>query len=193
MKEDPIEAEKRLKGCLTSLNDLIRNVRNFIVGLDPSQSHSKDFKTAMEALVASMSVSPTNQLFLEVDPEASKALKPHATAHLLQICREAISNSLRHSHASSTRIRLEKADEQIHLEISDDGVGFDPDTVVMSGFGLRNMSFRAEELGSQLDISSKLNEGTRITLDLACAPQNGGRNGNGDGHPHQTHTTAVGG
>ena len=164
--DDPKAADEQLRRSLGDLNQGIRELRSFITGLDPTGSHTRDFKTAMDALVKSMRLSPTNQFGFDLDPGASEALTPHQQGHLLQVAREALSNSLRHAHASTTMVLLIKDSGALRFEVMDDGVGFRTDRVHSEGFGLRNMRYRAGELDANFRIISKPHEGTRIILEF---------------------------
>ncbi|HKP01485.1 MAG TPA: ATP-binding protein, partial [Nitrospiraceae bacterium] len=50
--------------------------------------------------------------------------------------------------------------------IRDNGGGFNPDNVKKTGHGLANMAARAKKIGGRLTILSKINEGTRVVVDL---------------------------
>jgi signal transduction histidine kinase len=52
----------------------------------------------------------------------------------------------------------------LEIEVSDDGVGFNPADARRDGHGLANMETRTEEMGGALTISSSPGRGTRIVL-----------------------------
>ncbi|HEY5983900.1 MAG TPA: histidine kinase N-terminal 7TM domain-containing protein [Anaerolineales bacterium] len=98
---------------------------------------------------------------------------------LYYIAQEALNNVLRHAHAKSVLVTLRKWRGHVVLEISDDGVGFDPKKVDRAGLGLRNMKARAEQLDGKVQIISKPEGGTRILvavpLDPGLKSETGGR------------------
>jgi signal transduction histidine kinase len=66
-------------------------------------------------------------------------------------------------------VRLTIASGRVHLEIADDGRGFDPDDPTSTGalhFGLQVMRGRAEGIGGTFDIQSEVGGGTRVTVTL---------------------------
>lgn len=69
---------------------------------------------------------------------------------LLRIAQEAVSNALRHAHASAIRLLLSPAPDEL-LRIEDDGVGFDS-AHVEGGLGLTSMRARAATLGARLAV-----------------------------------------
>ena len=84
-----------------------------------------------------------------------------------RVAQEALSNVARHSRASAVTLQLTVLPEKVRLEISDNGVGFDPQQAAGRGFGLESMRTRLAELGGQLIIHSSAEEGARI---CATAP-----------------------
>ena len=93
-------------------------------------------------------------------------LNAHSTLQVLRILQEAISNALRHSGATDLRVECEvecgTRTSQLRLAITDNGGGFDPDSVTR-GRGLGNLRKRAEDLGATIDICSG-QDGTQVSL-----------------------------
>jgi signal transduction histidine kinase/ligand-binding sensor domain-containing protein len=88
---------------------------------------------------------------------------PAATAiHLNKILQEAVQNCIKHSGATQISYAI-NCREQLHIQLSDDGTGFDP-AATGTGSGLENMRWRAAEAGIQLTISSQLGGGTQISI-----------------------------
>lgn len=82
---------------------------------------------------------------------------------VFRIAQEALSNCARHSHARHVRLALAPATPHMVLTVSDDGVGFDPETAKHRGLGLITMRERAELAGGHLHIDSRPGGGTRLT------------------------------
>jgi signal transduction histidine kinase len=86
---------------------------------------------------------------------------------LYRIAQEALNNSLRHAKAGSVAVHLYQGKDKVALEIGDDGLGFDPVTAgEASGFGLKGIRERADQLGARLCVDSKRGEGTRIRVEV---------------------------
>ena len=88
---------------------------------------------------------------------------------LLRIAHEAVNNSLRHAGAAHITVRLDGDAGRVHLEVADDGSGFDPDLAEVRAkhLGLTSMEERARELGGRLQIRSSPGAGTTVTLEVA--------------------------
>ncbi|MFN8443239.1 MAG: histidine kinase [Caldilineaceae bacterium] len=90
---------------------------------------------------------------------------------VLALCREALTNAIKHAKASHVNVNLSWSPNQLGIEICDDGCGFDLALVQAKGtFGLRGMSERAAQVDGVLTIQSRPNQGTTITLHLPLLP-----------------------
>jgi len=100
------------------------------------------------------------QAQLQVDPNSAwpKAWE----GDLFCIAIEALNNSLKYAQASQVTVSLCGTPSDLHLEIQDNGSGFDPAKSSAGGMGLKNMGERAERLGGQLMVASNPGSGTRI-------------------------------
>ena len=96
------------------------------------------------------------------DPAGSKNARPEAAVALFRIAQEALNNVLKHAKAANVRLEVSATDEELILDVQDDGQGFDPATARRGRWGMTTMRERAEAAGGQLHIASSPGEGTRI-------------------------------
>ena len=106
---------------------------------------------------------------LRIDEDATGLLTEAQSADLLQIGREAISNSLRHGRATAVTLRLHRSDHEVCLLVQDNGAGFDQ-TKRSSGHGLGNMQARAAGLGASLQLESRPGKGARLLVTVPILP-----------------------
>jgi two-component system nitrate/nitrite sensor histidine kinase NarX len=92
------------------------------------------------------------------------ALSASEQIHLLQICREALSNCARHARAQHVWVRLAQLGEDVELQIEDDGQGLSGDFDQRQHHGLNIMRERARHLHGQLGIEPRASGGTRVHL-----------------------------
>jgi signal transduction histidine kinase len=85
---------------------------------------------------------------------------------LYHIAQEALNNSLKHASAKTITVNLLRNNQQIELQIIDDGCGFDPAAAGRAGMGLHNMLSRAAEIQAACTIDSQPGSGTRVTVTL---------------------------
>lgn len=86
---------------------------------------------------------------------------------LYRIAQESLTNSIKHGHSTEILISLTQNTAQAILEISDNGIGFDPTdpalvSSVGSGLGLRIMKYRASVLGGDLRVTRNRQNGTSV-------------------------------
>ncbi|MEI7770585.1 MAG: sensor histidine kinase [Chloroflexales bacterium] len=97
------------------------------------------------------------------DLEPDRLALPELSAMALyRIAQEAISNVVRHAHASSVQLSLHATDMEVTLMIADDGRGAAAPRG--GGVGLFSMSERAQSIGAQLQIDTPPGQGTRISV-----------------------------
>ena len=92
------------------------------------------------------------------------------------IVQEAMTNIRKHSAATSARLRLQFHGDNVSMEVSDNGRGFQPEEVIdnqvrPSHIGLISMKERAEMIGARLQIDSQPGEGTLISLTFSPMSQ----------------------
>jgi signal transduction histidine kinase len=165
---DPAETERRVEKCLAQLNATIRDVRDYITGLAPEKLQRVGFDQALRLLLEELRGERTIRLVQHVDEDAARALDPAATTEILQVIREAMSNSLRHGGATEITVRLHRNDREVGLLVQDNGRGFET-AGQDRGFGLDNMQARAVQLGASLRIDSQPGAGTRVIVTLPLA------------------------
>lgn len=84
--------------------------------------------------------------------EATSGLPAEVSTTLLRVAQEALTNVVRHAHATRARLTLARWDAEIALDVYDDGTGFDP--AAARGYGLPGIRARLDELGGNLHIDS---------------------------------------
>jgi len=82
---------------------------------------------------------------------------------VFRVMQEALTNAVRHSAARHVSVSLACRDDEIRLDVSDDGVGFDADAEMRGhGLGLIGMRERLMAVGGECTVSSRCGAGTRI-------------------------------
>jgi two-component system, NarL family, sensor histidine kinase YdfH len=90
--------------------------------------------------------------------------------HSLQILKECLTNVARHAEAEKVWVTLSDQNRLLLLEVSDNGVGFNPEAVRSKAghYGLLGVQERIRLLGGKMEIGSN-SEGTRITIEVPFA------------------------
>jgi two-component system nitrate/nitrite sensor histidine kinase NarX len=104
------------------------------------------------------------------------ALVPEIQAHLVRIVQEALNNVRKHAHAESVRISFRRWENDLILEVVDNGNGFDPEDVPLAAqYGLRGMRERAELIGAEFQITSQPACGTTVRVFIPAQIQEIGK------------------
>lgn len=90
-------------------------------------------------------------------------LDEQQTLHLFRIAREAVTNALRHGHATRLRMRVRAIGPELLFDVTDDGPGLSP-AQPASGRGISGMRHRAEALKGSIDWQPGTIGGTKVVL-----------------------------
>jgi two-component system sensor histidine kinase UhpB len=102
-----------------------------------------------------------------VCPHEDIDLNPELATAVFRIFQETLTNIAKHANAATVKVNFAVADDEVKLEVSDDGSGLDPDALSKpDSFGLRGMRERVTELSGTLDIASSPGAGTTLKLTL---------------------------
>ena len=148
---DPARAGAEMREVTRVSRDTLKEVREAVRGY-----RTRDLNTELAAVKGMLAVA---EVRLEVAVETF-TLSPEREAALALALREAVTNVVRHAHASSCRVELQQNGGEARLIVEDDGVGKrGPD-----GAGLTGMCERIERLGGTLQVA--VTGGTRLELTL---------------------------
>jgi len=86
---------------------------------------------------------------------------------LYRIAHEALNNTLKHSHAKNVTISIRQDQQTVTMEVSDNGIGFEPENASGEGrLGLVSMQERARLHGWQFALDSSPGKGTHIRVEV---------------------------
>lgn len=101
----------------------------------------------------------------------SNPLTPKQAMQILYIVRESLSNTIRHSHATHSRIVMSITQgNRLQVVIDDNGIGIQTNKARSDSFGLQIMRERAQRINAELNIGSRPGGGTQVALSLELKP-----------------------
>jgi len=161
--EDPKEAQGHITSAIEGLNSIIRDIRSYIMDLQPSLIQDEPLAAALERLVREFRANTLVQVNLEVDSDIEEGLADNCRQALFHITQEALANVAKHAHASMVSVELGRLHGRVVLNIQDNGAGFDSEKIGgIPGHGLSNMAVRARSLGGDLTVTSAPGEGAHV-------------------------------
>lgn len=173
--DEPALARERIGLTVQGLNEVIRDIRSYIMDLQPQRFEERSLAQGMDELARTFSASAALTVDLAVDAAAAARATPQQAAELLHITQEALANIQKHASADQVHVTLARTGGRLCLVIGDNGHGFDVFRTASNshGQGLRNMQERARALDGEFEIESENGRGTRILLSLPMAPRPG--------------------
>ncbi|MFW5490099.1 MAG: GAF domain-containing protein [Desulfovibrio sp.] len=154
--------------CMT--RQAMRDMRTLIFDLHPPELSSEGLVGALQSRLNS--VEGRSGLNPELHVEGrERRLPPHLEEELFRIAIEALNNTAKHSQAEQVDVQLHFDDHAVSLNIVDNGVGFEPESVPSGGIGMRGMRERAERISATVTIQSSPGQGTSILVLAPIPPQ----------------------
>nr|WP_082015324.1 sensor histidine kinase [Streptacidiphilus jiangxiensis] len=178
-------AAGRVREIGATASENLAEARRFVAGLTPPSLQDATLPEALRRVTAGCGPVPEVAFHLDGEPYP---LPVEAEVALLRLTQEALANVQRHARAGRAAVTLAYLDDQVTLDVFDDGVGFSPESVGAIGaaggagpgrasrprFGLHGMRERMAELGGTLTIESAPGEGTAVAaaipLDAPARP-----------------------
>ncbi len=161
-------ADNVLKNKLSTINEFASNtinqLRDTIWAMNKNEISFNDFFGRVLTFIEKAKSAKSSIIFSvqnNIDDEyVFSSIKGISTFRVIQ---EAVNNAIKYAEASKIDIIINKNSDNLIFKITDDGKGFDINTVNF-GNGLENMQKRIDEIGGKLSIESKLSKGTTIKI-----------------------------
>jgi signal transduction histidine kinase len=149
----------------TLVTESITTIREVANNISPHILDNFGLTSAINSFVAKItSKHPISIVVQSLRPD--ERLGYNTEVVLYRVILELITNSLKHSEASSASISIISDDHQLRVVYKDDGRGFDADKLMQyqSGMGFSNISSRVKSIHGTLEIESRPLEGMQVTI-----------------------------
>jgi signal transduction histidine kinase/ligand-binding sensor domain-containing protein len=168
--------DELLRSDVAAKQSLARALRLCKSALEAGRRALKDLRSvSLSAADIVKSFSQLSEEFaLEGGPEVDVILEGNerplnaATGNdVLQVGRQAITNAFQHAHASRIHVLLSYDEQHLRIRIQDNGCGINEEALNLGRpghYGIAGMQERAERLGGNISIRSRLGEGTEVDL-----------------------------
>ncbi|MBI5897234.1 MAG: GAF domain-containing protein, partial [Desulfobacterales bacterium] len=154
------ESQKALSRIAGLIDQSIQDTQSLTFDLSPPVLYDLGLGAALEWLVDQMREQYRIAMVFKEDP-APKPVDESVRVLAFQAARELLFNIVKHAYAHHAWVTLKRQDEQIHIEIEDDGIGLHASmqnrtkTRKGGGFGLFSIQERLKHFGGHLEISSE--------------------------------------
>lgn len=147
----------------TALRSLAE-IREISYNLRPPQLDELGLKQALQSLIKRVSRSSNLNIRGKIDIN-KETIPPEMEIQIFRIVQEGMTNMIKHSEATEGAVEIVQTNGDLHLEISDNGKGFDGKTKngdESNGFGMRSMEERVRLCGGTFRVDSRPAKGTRV-------------------------------
>lgn len=161
---------EKTQGMSVLLDQAGRSVRNIVSNLRPTALDT-GIVAAVKWLCDEFAVHTGNPCVLHTTEEHIDLDEGRAVA-VFRIVQELLTNVARHAEASSVDITLARHADNLHVEVRDNGKGFDPavTAAVNKSFGLLGVCERAIAMGGDIEVISAPQQGTAVTIRMPTKP-----------------------
>jgi signal transduction histidine kinase len=155
--QERLEDAKRLNA------EAMRSVRSLAMGLRPSMLDDLGLEPALQWQGREFSRHTGVASNVQVNGSLESLDEAQRTC-IYRVVQEALTNCARHAQARLVEVTLEENSDHVQVTVRDDGAGFDPQSLGVSGLGLMGMHERVQAIGGQLLVHSKQGFGTTVTV-----------------------------
>lgn len=164
-RNTPDELRQHVQAMDELLTDSIHVSRTMAVELSPPVLDEQGLIAALEWLSQQVHEKHGLSVELAADPQAEPDAK-ELRVLLFQAVQEALFNTVKHAKVDRACVHVTAHEDQLEVEVSDEGAGFDPEQLEGSAesFGLSSIRYRFALLGGSVRIDSAPGAGTRVML-----------------------------
>jgi signal transduction histidine kinase len=160
---DPTRVAERLDAAIDAIDSTIRDLRNAIFHLRPHAAAALGLTRGLVELAREYEVNALTRPTVDIPSDLDARVDAGLVPDVLQIVREALSNTAKHAGPCAVTISAQATSGQLEVVVRDTGAGFDPGQA-RAGCGLDNIHERAQVLGACLQVESAPGTGTAICL-----------------------------
>ncbi len=171
---DPAQARVELGNLKNSVNATFQKIRGFIMTLRPMMLDDLGLMPTLKQYVQDFEEKSGISTNLTVLGRETR-LPAHTEVTIFRVIQELLNNIQAHAHATNAQIALDFQETMVAITVEDDGSGFDVNELQgpaqqRKGLGLHTIKERAEMLGGQVQIESRIGRGTRVRLEIPVTP-----------------------
>jgi signal transduction histidine kinase len=171
--DKPAEVAAHADKLAQSANQTVRALEEIVWAVRSGSDSLQSLMDYIAHFAGELSEERATRCRLELPAHVpERTLPPEYRHNVFLVVKEAITNAIKHAQAKQVLVRARVSGDQLEIEITDDGQGFDstcaPDTTIRNG--LQNMRQRAAGIQGHLEIDSRPNRGTTIRLKSTFPP-----------------------
>ena len=143
--------------------EMIRKLKDMVWTIQPGNFSLNELGEKIHEYLIFMAGAKNIKIIYNNQIEENRQVNTAWRHHVFVIAKEMINNAVKYSEAAVITVTMKSGNGMLTLEVSDNGIGFNP-AIILKGNGLNNMQERAAELGSKLIVTTTEGKGTGIQL-----------------------------
>jgi signal transduction histidine kinase len=159
---DVAEARNSTEELRQLTRGALAEMRTLLLELRPAALTQARFPDLIKQL--SEAVVGRARLPITLNVEGDYELPPDVKVVFYRIAQESLNNIVKYARATQVEIRIQLDCCNVHLEIKDNGIGFDTSGVKPTSLGMRIMRERAESIRANFNVSSVPGQGTLVSV-----------------------------
>jgi signal transduction histidine kinase len=167
LERAPQDVPAELKSVEEMAMQATDEIRHVLFKLRPLALETQGLGAALQQLAEKVEKTYGQPVAVRIAPEVEMFLDENKQGALFYLIEEAVNNARKYAQAELIRVAAGVQNGSIIVQITDNGVGFDPNTKKDDGrdhFGVINMTERAELIDGALELASAPGKGTKITV-----------------------------
>lgn len=170
-----VENKELLTKTQSIINESIDKIRTISHELSPYSIEQASLLKSVEQYAEKIKSLNNIDMIVYSNLKNKRVCNETYQLNIYRIIQEAVNNILKHANATEIRIGFYDAEDEIHIVIKDNGIGFDYSNEILfsskptQGIGLKNIYNRVLSMNGKLQITSKKNQGTQIVVILSKA------------------------
>ena len=166
-------AEDHLKEMSETARQAYREVREGILALRTQVGADRSLSDALNEFISEYRHQLGQSTKVKQTIPDAMDLSPLQEVQILRIVQEALTNIRKHAQARNVSVTIRQQNEELQVEVSDDGRGFNPLAVKREEWphlGLQTMQERAEAVGGTFEVDSTPGKGTKLRVSIPNSP-----------------------
>jgi signal transduction histidine kinase len=164
--DDAEAMRQKMREAVDQLSGDIHSLRSMIAELRPPALDELGLAPALTSLAQRTSTTTGLEVRTDIDLPGEPRLTTEVETTVYRIVQEALTNVAKHAKAATVELSVRRAEHDVLIAVSDDGVGFDPAADLDGGFGLTGMRERVDLAGGELSVLPGSSAGTVVRARL---------------------------
>ncbi len=163
----PRKAKKELATLQEEARDTLKDIRRIIYDLMPMSLDDLGLIPTIKKMVSTFKTNTGIDVSMQLKDQGGIESNM-INLMVFRVVQEVFNNIAKHSRCDKVIFQLSIDSDQIDVDISDNGVGFDASKQTREGrgFGLYNLKERVEMVNGIIDIQSRVNQGTQVKISI---------------------------